>query len=198
MDHRICFYSDDSHKSCGHRRSDFVVAGVAVEYDRTNVRNALLEAEQGSRKGHADWFRTSHEKRERYIEAVLGIESLRRRIFFCPFDALLDSEYWGAIQTTLDAAICVYSTGRCHHLIAHEGLQGKTRFLLRRALMKRGHSRIGMDSGQLAKDPEIRLADAIAGYVRCELYRGDSQRAVLTNIPDFFENLEPKIRNPPG
>ena len=45
-------------------------------------------------------------------------------------------------------------------------------------------------------DPEVRLADALAGYVRAELYR-DGERAELNNLPDWFVSLEPERRNPP-
>ena len=41
-----------------------------------------------------------------------------------------------------------------------------------------------------------RQQSQLSAYVRSELYRGDGQRAILTNIPDYFVNLEPEMRNP--
>jgi hypothetical protein len=199
MHRRVRFFSDDSYASCRQgKRHDFVVAGVAIEYDRTNVSRALLEAEQSTQKGRRDWFRTPRDKRERYLEAVLGINSIRGRIFYCPFDCISKSQYWQARLDALGAAIIVFTPGHCQHLMAHDGLQGNSRHQLRRGLSTNGHTGVVVESGQFENDPEIRLADAIAGYVRSELYRGDGQRSALTNIPDFFVDLEPKIRNPPA
>jgi hypothetical protein len=86
MDRRIRFYSDDSYVGCGKQRHHVVVAGFALEYDRTNVRSALLEAERMSGKKIFDWFTTPRKAREKYLEAVLGIASIRGRIFYRPFD----------------------------------------------------------------------------------------------------------------
>ena len=64
MNRRVRFYSDDSFTSCAGGRHDFVVAGIAIEYDRTNARQCLLEAERISRKGLADWFDATSAQRE--------------------------------------------------------------------------------------------------------------------------------------
>lgn len=47
-------------------------------------------------------------------------------------------------------------------------------------------ARDGRDSA-FQVHPEVRLADAIAGYVRGEIYRGDSQRSTLTTLPGWFD-----------
>jgi hypothetical protein len=201
MQRRIRFYSDDSYSTCvpcGRKRFHAVVAGVAIEPNRTNVHRSLLEAERLSKKQLSDWRRTRPESaRERYIDAVLDVPGLQARIFYCPFDSLGPSEYWLARLETLVAAIAVFTPGNCHHRMAHEGLQSNTRRQLRIDLMNRGCDGVTVESAQFHAEPEVRLSDAIAGYVRGELYRGDGQRAVLTNIPHSFVNLEPKIRNPP-
>lgn len=196
--HRIRFYSDDSYAACGKKRSHVVVAGVAINADRTNITDALVRAERSSKKGLTDWHKThSASARQNYLDAVLNIEALRDRFFFCPYDSLAAGGYWDARLQTLAAAINVFTPGDCHHVMFHEGLQGRPRFNLRKGLRDCGCEAVSVETAQFVMDPEVRLSDAIAGYVRGELYRGDGQRAVLTNIPDGFVNLEPQIRNPP-
>jgi hypothetical protein len=188
---RICFYTDDSYSPCGQGLRHAVIAGAAISAERMDVRRLLLEAETSSQKGIRDWYHADERAREKYIEAVLDIGNLRGRIFYFPFDGLYTSGYWDARIQTLTRAIAVFTPGDCHHAIFHEGLQGKPRFQLKNDLRERGCERVTVDSAQLIMDPEVRLSDAIAGYVRSELYRGNGERAVLTNIPDWFENLEP-------
>ena len=129
--------------------------------------------------------------RETYLEAVLDIPALRGRIFYRAFDALASNEKWGARVDTLESAIAAFTPGDCHHAMFPEGLTGNPRWQLRNDLKKRGCDGVTVGSAQFHSDPEVRLADAIAGYVRGELYRGDGQRAALTNIPDWFVDLEP-------
>lgn len=197
MHFRIRFYSDDSYSPCGHGRFHAVVAGVAIQADRSNVHRNLLDAERSSCKRLLDWHKTSRESRERYIDAVLAISYLQARVFYCPFDSLANHEYPRVRAETLAAAIAVFTPGRCHHRIAHEGLQSRPRQQLRLALLGRGCERVTVESAQFFAEPEVRLSDALAGYIRGELYRDEQQRAALTNLPDLFVNLEAKIRNPP-
>lgn len=195
--HRICFYSDDSYSPCGKKRCHVVVAGAAISADRANIREALLEAEKKSKKGIRDWRKTDSGAREKYIDSVLAIPGLNGRIFYHPFDSLTSKEYWDARLVTLTRSIGIYTPGDCHHQMFPEGLQGKPRNQLKYDLKNNGCERVTVESAQLIMDPEVRLSDALAGYIRGELYRGDGQRAALTNLPDWFLNLEPERRNPP-
>lgn len=188
--HRICFYSDDSYGACGNKRHHVVVAGIALMADRTNVNRALLEAEKKSKKGIMDWHSAPPRVREAYLEEVLAIEAIRGRVFYHPFDALLAKDYWRARVTALSAAINRYTPGDCQHRMLPEGLKSNPRHQLRTDLKKCGCERVTVESAQLIMDPEVRLADALAGYVRVELYR-DGERAVLHNLPDWFLSLEP-------
>jgi hypothetical protein len=99
-------------------------------------------------------------------------------------------DVWRARLDTLGAAIKAFTTGDCEHLMAPEGLKGASRYQLRTGLTKAGHKRVVVESAVHKHDPEVRLADAMAGYIRGELYR-DGERATLTNIPDHFLKLEP-------
>lgn len=191
MDGRIRFFSDDSYYPCGRKRVHGVTAGVAIAADKTNIHNRLLEAERISKKNRTDWHRTHpHAVRERYLEAVFEIESIRSRIFFRPFDVLAPDEQWGARIGALDAAIRTFTTGRCQHAMYPEGLTRRPREQLMDELKSKGRERVTQHAALFEVDPEVRLADALAGYIRAELYRGDGQRAALTNIPDWFVNLE--------
>jgi hypothetical protein len=194
---RICFYSDDSYVPCGKKHRHFVVAGVALEADRTNVNRYLLDAERHSGKGRSDWHKTRPDSmKARYLEAVLEIDAIRGRVFYYPFDVLHTREFFNARATALGAAITTFTPGDCHHRMFPEGLQGQPREQLKSALRAMGHKLVAAESAQFNTDPEVRLADALAGYIRGELYRGDGGRSQLTNLPDSFVNLEPKKRNP--
>ena len=197
---RVRFYSDDSYSPNGQRFFfHMVVAGVAISADRENVTKALLEAESRSKKGiKVDWRGTPTRIKADYMDIVLGIPGLRGRVFYHPFDSLRMHEHSNAREDTLQRVIARFTTGRdCHHAMHHEGLKGKPRHLLRLALQDRGCDGVTVETAELKSDPEVRLSDALAGYIRAELYRGDGNRAALTNLPDWFENLEPERRNPP-
>lgn len=155
-----------------------------------NVREALLVAERISRKGIKDWYRTHPRDRQAYLDSVFDIASLRGRIFFRAFDSLTNDQKWGAMAGALKTAIARFTPGDCHHVVYPEGLQAGPRRQLRIDLKNRGCERVSVDACRFETEPEIRLADALAGYVRAELYRGDGQRSVLTNLPDWLLDLD--------
>lgn len=187
---RIRFYSDDSYSPNGRPKLfHTVVAGVAISADRTNIRQALIEAERLSKKKLTDWRTTPADYRERYLEAILQISGLHGRIFYRAYDSIAMGDHGGARVETLRGAISKFTPGDCHHEMYHEGLQSKPRHLLRKELRERGCERVTVETAQFIMDPEVRLSDAIAGYVRAELYRGHGQRAPLTNLPDWFIEL---------
>jgi hypothetical protein len=189
---RIRFYSDESYAPCGNKRSDTVIAGIALSEDRINVRDALLQAEGTSRKGHfADWRCTTAQARADYIDAVLGIPAIKGRVFFQGFDALPNGQRSDVNVSTLSAAIRTYTPGNCHHQMMPEGFRSAgRRYNLRCELKKRGCEGVTVESADFIAHPEVRLADALAGYIRGELYREDGTRAVLTNLPDWFVDLQ--------
>ena len=126
---RVCFYSDDSYQARGRKRSDAVIAGVAIEADRSNVRQALIRAEKSSGKGVADWYRTSARARQYYIEAVLEISGLPARVFFRPYELLRSRDYWSARLDTLCGALSAFSPG---------GVCGDTRIRRHRSSQRMG------------------------------------------------------------
>jgi hypothetical protein len=196
---RLRFYTDDSYIPCGKRLVHTVVAGIAISADLANIKSQLLEAESRSKKYLSDWYHTRPvSTRERYLDAVLDISALRGRIFYRAFDTVAPNEKWGARVDTLESAINAFTPGDCHHAMFPEGLMGNPRHQLRMDLRRRGCDRVTVESAQFSAEPEVRLSDAIAGYVRGELYRGDGGRAILTNIPDWFLDLDATNTKPPG
>jgi hypothetical protein len=193
---RVCFHCDESYKPLenGSGMRHVVIAGVALCTDRTDIRRLLLEAESVSRKGAIkDWSKTPRDRRERYLDALWGIPYLVGRVFYVPFDQLRADETWEPRLSTLARAIDKFTlgSGRCDHEIHPEGTTGQQRHAIRRVLLRRGYRNINMKGATFKKYPESRLADALAGYIREELYRGGDERSPLTNLPNWFENLEP-------
>lgn len=201
---RIRFYSDDSYSHNGKpKQFHIVVAGCALSYDRENIRNALIEAERISNKGLLDWHKSPPAVRERYIDAVLALPNLKGRVFYLPVDSMPMPRHGESRLYALNRAIEVFTTGDAHHQMFPEGLrQSKQRHLLRKALNACGKERVTVETAQFVMDPEVRLSDALAGYIRGEIYRGDGNRSELTNLPDWFINLEAQKdetpRNDPG
>jgi hypothetical protein len=127
----------------------------------------------------------------------MAIQGLSARVFFSAFDRLRPQQYCQAREATLEAAIRFFTMGNCHHMMFHEGLNSAPRNQLRLALGQRNCQGVTVEPARLAAYPEVRLSDAIAGYIRGELFRGDGARAVLANLPDLFVDLQLKMRNPP-
>ena len=190
---RVRFYSDDSYitcSTCGRGLFHAVIAGIAIGAERANINRLLLEAENLSGKGLRDWRCTKPDSvRQRYLDAALSIPWLTGRVFYRAFDSQSASDRWPHRVDTLRAAIAMFTPGDCHHQIAHEGLTSNPRRQLRIDLMTRGCERVTVESADFLSGPEVRFSDALAGYVRSELYRGNGQRALLTNLPDSFVNL---------
>jgi hypothetical protein len=188
---RIRFYSDDSYSHNGKpKQFHIVVAGFALSADRENIRKALAAAEQLSKKGLVDWNKSPAQMRERYIDAVLAIPGLHGRIFYLAVDSLPMPRHGEPRLQALNSAIGRFTTGDCHHQMFPEGMrQSRQRHALRKALIVCGCERVTVETAQFVMDPEVRLSDALAGYIRGELYRGDGERAKLTNLPDWFLDL---------
>lgn len=193
---RICFYSDDSYKPCGDGLFHFVVAGVAIDGDKLAIREALLTAEQASGKGTTDWHSTKDPViRSRYLELVLSIRSLTGRVFYGARDRLSPADYWEARLEVLALAVGSYSNAPCRYSVAHEGFTSNPREKLRRDLVKRGVRRLEITAGEMESKPEIRLVDALAGYIRGERFGGSRASSLFPNMPGWFVDLTPIPKN---
>ncbi len=186
---RICLYSDDSQSPYHMGLFHFVVAGVALDGEKKPVRETLLRAEDTSGKGTTDWNKTTDPLvRLDYIESVLGIECLRGRAFYRSHDAISPKKYWPARIATVVEAIKAFGEGYCRFEIAHEGLTVENRERLKRELRRLNLRRLETVTGKMMHKPEIRVADALAGYVRSKLFGGTAAIA-LPDIPRWFIKL---------
>ena len=165
-----------------------------IEANRQSVIDSLVAAERRSGKGLRDWHKTDRRAREYYLSLVLDISDVD--IFYTAYDRLHSSACFGARADVLAAAIRRFSPGDCHHMVLPEGLKGAPRRQLLNMLIGAGCSRVTVESVDFFQNPEVRLADAMAGMIRAEIYRGGN-RAPLTNIPERFVDLEDEKRNPP-
>jgi hypothetical protein len=185
--HRVRLFSDDSYKGCGDGMFNISTAGIALVGDRSRLRDALLEAEDASGKGTRDWHETKEiVTRERYIEHVLRIQELRGRVFYGVRGAIELKRHSELRLDVIAAGIISLSQSGNHHDVAHEGLPSQGRYALRSALLERGIRRVTMEKGGMDK-PEIRLVDALSGFVRAAAFPDPLGRdEMMGPIPDWF------------
>jgi hypothetical protein len=124
---------------------------------------------------------------KRYIESVLKLESLKGRVFYGSRGAR-PLKHHGVLRVdVIEAGILALSTDENHHELAHEGLPSQGQFALRNALRGRGVKRISVVSGAEGRSPEIRLVDALAGFIRGASFAdhaGHDER--ITDVPEWF------------
>ena len=101
-------------------------------------------------------------------------------------------EYWAYTVEALVLAITRFGKDR-HNIVRHQGLNFKSRQKLKQALAGSGYS-VEIQSGS-EKRAEIRLADALSGYLGLVRHNPDSRSASdFPNVPDWIVNL--KKRSP--
>jgi hypothetical protein len=181
----VYLFSDETGAHTGGKY--FIVAGVAFDSYRKWNRHDLLQAEAVSMKDRKDWSDTKNAyQRIKYIEVVLGMGGLRGRVFFACYRNTKD--YWNLTVATLDAALHHFCGGDCRRLISHQGFNSQTRYKLRKALTARGW-RVEVDPAGQKLHPEMRLADALCGYLGI-CHNEDSKVAdKFPEMPDWFVNL---------
>ena len=180
------YFADETGSHSGGRY--FLVAGVALSKYRLWVKDELEQAERASGKGKQDWKGTRHvPHRVNYIERVLAMENLRGTFFYAEYTNNR-KEYWAYTVEALVLAITRFGKDR-HNIVRHQGLNFKSRQKLKQALARSGYS-IEIQSGS-ERRAEIRLADALSGYLGLVRHNSGSRSAAdFPNVPEWVVNLK--------
>ena len=146
----------------------FVVAAVITDDARDSVRSFLEHIEHASGKGQKKWSKATRAQRQTYMAQVLQAPALHERLFYARFSQT--TTYLHCVLHTAALAITTVAVGQDYRAtVLIDGLQREERF------------RVGVGLRQLQvavrrvrglrdeSDAFIRLADAVAGFVRGHL-----------------------------
>lgn len=155
----------------------FLVAVVVTGVERDTLRRQLAEIERASGKRERKWSKAPRDERARYLERIISVPELNRRLFY--------SSYRGA-QTYVD--LTILSTAKALNAAAH-GLFEATIFVDGLARTERHRFAAGLRKLRIAvrkvrgardeSDEFVRLADAIAGFVRDAREGDETLRSIL-------------------
>ena len=99
----------------------------------------------------------------RYLDECFKLEALRGRLFFRTHADIRPATFMYCTAQTLMAAADILGGDRCQVKAAHEGFTQGKRKRLEQMLTPRG--RFEVRSGAFEAKPEIRLADALCGFL---------------------------------
>lgn len=145
----------------------FLVAIVISDKDDVeNLENILLKLEDQAGKKKKKWGRLNTKEKISFIQAVLKIKKLRKSIFYSRYQS--SKQYTQLTALSLAKAILAKMQNNENYKarIFIDGLQGKESNVVREEIKKlriRYHSLKGLAH---RKSAFIRLADAIAGFLR--------------------------------
>ena len=143
----------------------FIVAVVIVRGDGDPLRQALREVERDSRKLDKKWTKSRPAQREAYIRGILNLEPLHGSLYYALHRHT--SHYVDlTIQSTAQAILSHTELSGQSTAVLVDGLARSERQGFARRLRQQS---IVVDKVRGVKDESdalIRLADAIAGFVR--------------------------------
>lgn len=160
--HKLYCYIDETGQDT--KGQFFLVSIVITGPERDTVIAELEHIEQASKKGLIKWHKASFDRKLEYLNAVLSNPSFKGRIFFSHYS-----------QTTSYVELTVYSTAKAilerakddyKATVVVDGLRRNEVAHFARELRKL-HIRVKKVRGvRDESNALIRLADAIAGFVR--------------------------------
>lgn len=156
----------------------FLVAVVFAALDRDELRQQLAGIEERSRKRTRKWSHSTPKQREIYIREVLTHTSFAGHLYFSKYEST--RAYVDLTVLSVAKAINTHAAEPYTATILVDGLHHGTeqrRFAhgLRSLRIRARKVRGATDES----DPFIRLADAIAGFVRDSAAGGDEHLAAL-------------------
>lgn len=163
----------------------FIVAMVVAKGDQDTLRTFLSQCEQASGKGKKKWTKATRKQRQAYMESVVQGAAFQGRLFFCRFHET--REYLACLcESIARVTTAIAGTLRAPVAIFIDGLGRNERHKVGTLLRRR---QITVDKVRGLRDESdelIRLADALAGFVRDQLeedtYPQLYQRAVHRGV----------------
>jgi len=160
---RLYCYVDESGQDT--KGKLFLVSVVITEQDLLgDLEKRLSGIEQESGKRQTKWRATSFDRRMAYLEAVFRLRSLQESLFYAVYQAT--KEYVPLTTYTIAQAIGRKARGTYQATIIIDGLNKKECQRMTRGLHQ---LRIKYRKVRGIKDessPLVRLADALAGFLR--------------------------------
>lgn len=162
---------------------------VIQENDREELRRKLEMIERESKKGIRKWFHTNNERRESDIKKVIDSNLLKNCIFYSKYEdakSYTDLTILTTTKTILQKAKKPYSA-----TILVDGLSKRERYRFAVDLRKLKVKVRKVQGISDQSDAFIRLADAIAGFVRDylegnttmkRLYEEATRRGIIRQI----------------
>jgi len=167
----------------------FLVSVIIMGKDREEIRNKLQKIEQESGKGKKKWTKATLSQKRAYIERILSKGLFDGRIFYSTFSHTTD--YPSLIIKTLAQAISKAARGDYKAVIFIDGLGKVERRTVGSGLRKQGIRIRKVRGLRHDSDEFIRVADAVAGFVRdyfegkpytLEVYKKAAKGGVLQQI----------------
>lgn len=163
---RLYCYVDESGQDT--KGALFLVSVIIAEQEREQLANELEEIERDTRKGLSKWNKTSFARRLAYMRAVLSRQSFAGKIFYAHY-ANSQAYIELTIYTTAKAILYKSAERAYQATITVDGLSEVEikRFSkgLRQLSIKVRKVRGARDESAAL----IRLADAVAGFVRDQI-----------------------------
>lgn len=145
----------------------FLVAVVLTGPEREELRNILVKIEASTNKGNKKWSKTPIAQKNAYLQSVLKLRLLHKKIFYAEF--VQTTDYLGCVIIAVAKGIKQKVTDDYKATVLIDGLDKAQRKIVG-ARLRRAHIRIDKVRGLREQSDElIRLADAIAGFVRAGL-----------------------------
>lgn len=185
---KLYCYVDESGQDT--RGDLFVVTVVIVAADREAIRDLLAQIETATGKGRKKWAKATRKQRQAYLDQVIGKSEFRDKVLYARFQDTRD--YLACVLRALCQAIAHVADDEAYRAtVLIDGLGKEERHRVAAALRQRQVSVDKVRGLRDESDEFIRLADAMAGFVRDwlegqsyleRLYREAVERGVLREI----------------
>ncbi len=142
----------------------FIVSVVVTDEEYECINDALIEIEQRSKKGLDKWRKARFKRRLAYIKAVIANPLFNGAIFFSHYTE--SQAYFELTVETTARAIQRKAEETQPATVVVDGLSGQSIDRFKKSLRKLQVNARKVRGVRDESEPIIRLADAIAGFVR--------------------------------
>jgi hypothetical protein len=170
----------------------FVATAVVMAGEQEDARQFLERIERETGKGKRKWTASIPRQRHAYTQQIFQQDLLRGRLFYGHFERT--TIYQPCIIETIAGAIARVETGADYQAtILIDGLQKDERNPVATTLRRRGIRVKKVRGMRDESEPLLRLADAMAGFVRDGIEgRADTLAAFQAAIRSgFIQRIQP-------
>jgi hypothetical protein len=180
---KLYAYVDESGQETG--GAIFLVSVVIIGKERDDLADWLIDVEKTTKKGVRKWMKADDTKRTAYMQAVLSTSLFRGKLLYGVHRNT--REYVQATVETTAAAIVATAQDEYKATVVVDGLRGVERQRFAVALRQRGIRTEKVRGAEEQRDPLVRLADALCGFLRDadggrEAYQKLRDRAIAEGI----------------